>query len=300
MAEIDTFDPAALDRFIEELMAAGFDADPGTDGRYWTGPIHPCLEKFTTTDQMTIEIRDGWPFRSPQVRADALQISHTGHDIVCLWRPDDHSLEWMTLDSIMDRIEEFCVRGERGFEEQDEMLDAWLAFEDSDLAMATFDLPSLKPEGFTGGQFGDCHAVQKSDYLIQIRRGKGAGDSLKGRWYYRADIAVPPPTLTAIKANLTSSQLKNLERGLERLIGGDSRGIDFAVVITKRESQRLEAVTIRFSVEGNELKSTAMEPAPNDEQTLILRAGPHAEALRSKHVVQFGLGAIGGHAALLL
>ena len=43
-----------------------------------------------------------------------------------------------------------------------------------------------------------------------------------------------------------------------------------------------------------------MQPGANDEQTLVLRAGPDAPALRSRKVVVFGAGALGGHTALTL
>lgn len=300
MGTIDSFDPAALDRFIDELIEAGFEAVPGSEGKGWVGPVADCLRQFTEAEEMTIHIRDGWPFNSPRVTVAELEIPHTGHDIVCLWRPDDISLEWMTLSGVMGRIEQFCERAARGFDEQDEMLDAWLAFENSDLTMATFDLTELKPNGFTDGQFEECRGELQHDYLLAVTPGKPSGDDLRGRWYYRADIAVPPPNLPALKDHLTRAQLKNLERGLERLLAGQSGGIDFALLVSKRESGQIEAVAIRFTVVEGALSSSAMQPAPVDEETLILRAGPDAKVLSNKAVVLFGVGALGGHVALLL
>lgn len=43
-----------------------------------------------------------------------------------------------------------------------------------------------------------------------------------------------------------------------------------------------------------------MQPGPNDEHSLVLRAGPDATVLHSSRAVLFGAGALGGHTATLL
>ena len=48
------------------------------------------------------------------------------------------------------------------------------------------------------------------------------------------------------------------------------------------------------------MDAIAVQAGPNDEDSLILRAGPDAPALRTRKVALFGAGALGGHTATLL
>ena len=51
---------------------------------------------------------------------------------------------------------------------------------------------------------------------------------------------------------------------------------------------------------GEELEAIALQPAPRDEESMILRAGPDASILRTRTAVMFGAGALGGHVAAML
>ena len=298
LAEIRSYDPPALDAFVGELLNDGFDVVEGSDGRKWQGPIDPAFAGLTDASTMVIHIRDGWPYKSPQILVEGLLAEHVGHDIVCLWRSDDNSLEWITLEGIRNRIADWCQRAVKGFDRHDLLLDAYLAFEGKDLALAAFDLPSLQPAGFIDGQWGNCHGVVEHDYLVSIGGGGGSKDSLRGRWYYRDDLPLPPPNIEAVRAALTSSQLKNLDRGIDRLLADQKGSIDFLLLITQHQGQH-DVVAIRLR-NDNGLSAKAMEPAPKDGATLIARAGRDADALQDKTVVVFGVGAIGGHTALML
>ena len=50
----------------------------------------------------------------------------------------------------------------------------------------------------------------------------------------------------------------------------------------------------------NSLEAIALQPGPNDERSLILRAGPDAPTLRSQRATVFGAGALGGYVAVAL
>ena len=51
---------------------------------------------------------------------------------------------------------------------------------------------------------------------------------------------------------------------------------------------------------GDDVDAIALQPGPSDEESLMLRAGPDAPALRPCRAVVFGAGALGGHAAVTL
>ena len=48
------------------------------------------------------------------------------------------------------------------------------------------------------------------------------------------------------------------------------------------------------------MEAIAVQPGPNDDHSLILRAGPDATTLRTQKATLFGVGALGGHTATLL
>ena len=69
---IETYDQASLESFTSELVAAGFEPDPGTELRSWTGPAHPALAPLADAQQMRLVIRDGWPVVFPVLFAEGL------------------------------------------------------------------------------------------------------------------------------------------------------------------------------------------------------------------------------------
>lgn len=83
----ETLDPEALQRFIDELIDAGF--VPDTSGRRFTGALRPSLAPFTDATEMTIVIRDPWPYRQPAVHVEGIDWWHAAHDSPCLWQPGD-------------------------------------------------------------------------------------------------------------------------------------------------------------------------------------------------------------------
>lgn len=299
MAEPVTFDQAALERFTTELLAAGFEPVADTDRCWWQGPISPAFTGLTTATTMRLLLRDGWPFRHPHLEADGLAVEHVNDQgVVCLWREDDNSRTWLTLDGIMSRIESWCERAKAGFRPSDHALDAYLGFTTSAAMLATFDLDVLKPGGTRAGQSGRLHGIQHHASLIELRPGAGPTGSIRGQWLHTADFEPPPRNLDELRSSLTHAQRRELDKSNGR-VAADG-GSEIALVVGRRHGQH-DTVVLRLCSDGaGGARAESLEPAPTDRATLQLRAGPDAAQLGAQRVVCFGLGAIGSHTAQVL
>src|SRR5262249_45932024 len=134
---------------------------------------------------------------------------------ICLWRPDDASTQWMTLDGFRKRIEEWCKQQADGFGREDATLDAHLYFTGISLGLATVDLTSLRidqrdPAGATNRIFGQWND-DKTVLALSVKR-PTTGEKLDGRWYFHArPLAAPPRDLAAFRDALTPGQQTNLD-----------------------------------------------------------------------------------------
>ena len=78
-----------------------------------------------------------------------------------------------------------------------------------------------------------------------------------------------------------------------------SGGVDFILFCWKRNGQT-DLLVMALRGTADEIEAVALQAAPRDEQSLILRAGPDATVLRTCRATVFGAGALGGHTATLL
>jgi len=288
-----------LERLQTQLIEAGFNPiDPHR--RSWRGPIAEPFRKLTTATAMLVVFQDGWPFRSPKIFVDGIVGEHVNSKgEVCMWTAGDSSLEWLTLDGIYERITLWCQRACDGFKEEDLVFDAHLYFESRELALAFIDIGALKLGAFADEDRGDLHAPLTTNKHIYISAGLGERKSLKGRWYFRSHVPMPPRDLSSFRDALTTNQRRNFDRKIEATRNRGENAIQLALLIWST-SKGLNAQIIKLSLAGTAVSATALEVAPVDEQSLRLRSGPDSKMLSSKRVVLFGLGAIGSHVAVLL
>jgi molybdopterin/thiamine biosynthesis adenylyltransferase len=299
--DVDTLDPAGWDALRAELVRAGFEPVPATDITEWEGPIAPAFAPFTNAQVMRLRLKPGWPFIPPSLFVQGFASEHVdAKGEVCLWRGDDPSREWLTLGGIQRRIEAWCRKAQDGFDPIDHALDAHRYFYNILTELAVFDPDGLRPaSGFVDAQMDIFSAKHVVDRVLELRAGHVAGFPLRGQWYYRSHVAVPPRTLEEFTALLGRGQQRNFQRGLERLRRGIDGAIHLAILIWPRYGE-LDFLVLRFAVAGAGLSAAAVQAAPTDLRTLLRRSGPDAPALQRCTVAVIGCGAIGSHVALLL
>ena len=294
----------SLVRFSAELVAAGFECVAETDPPRWTGEIHPAFKTLTDAETMDIVIAPGWPFQPPALFVQGLNTNHsTPGGFVCMWREGDFSRRWTTVEGLFSRIEEWCGNAEHGWEDDQLAQDAFLNFSPSDGSVATFNLPQL---GISTGGWGDCHAVvNPSPLRVDISPGRRSwANQLRGLWFHVGELSTPPPRrFSEVPPHLSRPQARNLKKVLgerrrpEPLL--PSGGVDFILFCWERYA-RTDLLVMICKGTGDEMDAIAVQAGPNDEESLILRAGPDAPTLRARKVALFGAGALGGHTATLL
>lgn len=302
MTEIETFDQASLEAFTSGLVAAGFEPEPGSERTIWKGPIHPAFDGLTDATRMRIALRDGWPFVFPVLFVAGLHTNHlTEHGYVCLWHDGDGSVQWQTVDGFFARIEEWCEQAKTGWDVRGLARDAYLNFTKKHPAVATFDLHALHADN--AGSWGSFHGTVRHPFHVQLSPGVGGTTDLEGLWFHVGSIEVPPRNLTELRAALNTAQRRGLDRALKRRRAVDvlqrSSGVDLVMFRWDRDKTR-HLLVLALSRTGDDVEAQALTEGPNDEQSLLLRAGPDTAALRTKSVSIFGLGALGGHAAVCL
>lgn len=301
MHDVDTLDPAAWDALRAELVRTGFEPVPGTDVTEWEGPIAPAFARFTNAQVMRLRLKPGWPFIPPSLFVQGFAREHVdAKGEVCLWRGDDPSREWLTLDGIQSRIEAWCQKARDGFDPIDHALDAHRYFHSILSELAVFDPDGFRPaSGFVDAQMDIFSGNPVASRVVELRPGHVAGFPLRGRWYYRSHVAVPPRTLEEFMALLGQAQQRNFERGLDRLRRHVDGAIHLAALIWPRYGE-LDFLILRFTLVNGAVASAALQAAPTDRRTVLRRAGLDAPALQRCTVAVFGCGAIGSHVALLL
>lgn len=302
--EVDTLDQASLDRFRIDLIKAGYEpVQPGS--RRWRGPTAEPLKRLTSSPQMEIRILDGWPFRAPKLlipTKDIVSEHVAANGEICLWREDDASGQWMTVDGVLERVDEWCEQQLAGFRPEDAMLDAHLYFAGTNRGLATLDIASLQidardPAGATDSIYGTWDTRKKVLTLSAKRPADRA--IIAGRWYYHArPITAPPRDLEAFRAALTAGQRNNFDRRVKSVTTSGDPQITALLWSTPHGTNGLVLYLTRGSDGG--VRAESLELAPSDNHTLMLRCGPDVELLQNKHITLFGAGSIGSHVALLL
>ena len=294
----------SLEQFTSELASAGFRQVTDSDPPRWTGEIHPAFAPLIDAKTMDIVIRPGWPFRPPDLIVQGLNTNHSMRSgLVCMWREGDPSLEWTTRDGLNAKIEKWCESAMNGWEGDLLDQDAWLNFWPKDALVATFDLGVLAIHERGWGEF---HGVVNPDpFRLEIEPGHpSAGSQLKGLWFHAGELTAPPPRqLSEVPTCLSRGQRRGLQRALMERRKPDplvvSGGVDLILFCWDRRGRTDLLVMVCKGVKGK-VEAIAVQPGPKDDNSLILRAGPDAETLRTRKAALFGAGALGGHTATLL
>ena len=302
LGPISTLDQSSLEQFQTELIKARFRSVDDEFQRVWVGPVPDGFGTITDATQMRLEFQDGWPFRPPKVFVPGIELEHVNPEgEVCLWRPDDPSLQWTTFEGLNNRIREWCSAAEGGFRPEDAALDAHLYFErgQATRTLVTFDLGTLSPSGFSDRRDGALHGLRKHSGLIEVTGGPGPSESVPGRWYYRATIPVPPHDIETFKNKLGRSQLRDFDELCESVESRPVGSERLALLIWNADLKE-NALPLLLRREEEGVVAQPLIAAPTDIRTLSLRSGPDFPTLRTKRVALFGAGAIGSHVALLL
>lgn len=302
MSGVEAFDVPSLEAFTSGLVAAGFEPVPGSERQRWRGRIRPAFEGLTAATHMLVMIRDGWPYRSPVVFAEGLHTNHlTAGGYVCLWPDGDSSGEWITVEGLFSRIDEWCEQAKTGWDRRGLARDAYLNFTRKLAAVATYDLDNLQLGG--AGSWGAIHASAPRPWRVDLVAGTALASTLAGLWFHVGHLDVPPRNLAELRRELNRTQRRGLDRSLAARadVGAleGSGGVDLILFRWDADEVRYLLV-LALTGAGNQTDAMVLRDGPKDERSLLLRAGPEAPELRGLRVVIFGVGAIGGHAAVCL
>jgi hypothetical protein len=295
------YDQAAHERFCTDLAAAGFSPIPGTERRNWTGPAPASLQALSGVPRMHVEFFDGWPYRYAHVRVPGFAAEHAARGLICLWAEDDPAqIDGMTLDGLLNRLDEWCGATTAGFGPADQALDPHIAFTGSADRTVEIDLPEALGSA-ANGHIGTLHGEVKGG---TFRLGPPADDRpLSGPVYYRSNLDRPPRDLDEFRAALTRRQRENLDAGLtarnDTAQNEPSGGHDHAVLVWPRHDTR-DALVLSFSGTGKTLQAHPNAASPTDMASRLRRAGPDAPLLAGKRVLLAGAGALGGQVAVVL
>ena len=293
------FSLESLETFERYLAEAGFTPVDAANQSRWRGPIHEAFSDLTSAATMDIVIGAGWPFRPPALLVEGLDTNHsTLGGFVCLWQDGDPSRQWETGEAYFARIEEWCARAEQGWEGDDLGHDAFLNFQRKLPNVATFDRSQI---GIHRGGWGELHgAVNRDTSRIDLNPGRASSlDDLRGLWFHAGRLSTPPPRqLSEVFRCLSRAQAKGLRRELDRRRGPrpfvPSGGVDLILFCWERNGT-IDLLVMACEGMNNEVEAIALQPGPNDEDSLILRAGPDAPVLRTRRATLFGAGALGGY-----
>ncbi len=287
-----TLDPERLEQFIGELDDAGF-VDTG-DRTTFVGPLPPSLAEFTDATEMTLVIREPWPYRQPTVHVTGIDWWHSAHDAPCLWQGDDNTKRWVTLAGVLDRIDEWAAKAKTRFADIDgAALDPHLYFEAHPIGWVGLDIDGLIGNLQQDGQHGKLHVHTPTSGFPEIRSGSKPGAAFEGRWFYRDKITSPPKNGDAFEAALTDKQRNNLTG----LLAGLGQAV---IVLAWPTPHGIASLPLIITQQpGGRIYQTA-QPTPISMTDRRRRAGPDADTVADKRAALFGLGAIGSNVASLL
>ncbi len=300
------FHTESLEEFASQLAELGFQSVVISGSSRWRGPVHPAFGALTAETTMDIVVRPGWPFQPPVLLVDGLDTNHSTLDgFVCMWRDGDPSLEWTTVAGFFSRIEKWCENAARGWQDDPLGYDAFLNFDVRKKLpnIATFDLPQL---GVRAGQWGECHgAVDGVPMRVDIVPGRQqTANQLRCLWFHVGELGTPPPRrFSEVFRYLSRNQRRGLERALEDRRRPEpfivSGGVDL-VLFCWEHMGRIDLLPMACEGTNGNVEAIALQPAPTDESSLILRAGADAPALQSARATLFGAGALGGYVGTTL
>ena len=220
-----------------------------------------------------------------------------------MWQDGDFSLQWTSVEGLFSRIEEWCEDARGGWQDDNLEHDAYLNFQPKAGLVATIDLIGIGVHEGSWGEFAGL--VNRNPFRVDVLPGrKRSADQLRGLWFHAGVLTTPPPrNLSEVSSCLQRSPRKGLQRALaerkrpEALVA--SGGVDLIVFCWKRQD-RTNLLVMACRAMNEEVEAIALQPGPTDEESLLMRAGPDAPALRDRSAVIFGAGALGGYAATIL
>jgi molybdopterin/thiamine biosynthesis adenylyltransferase len=219
-----------------------------------------------------------------------------------MWRDGDDSLRWTTLEGLHGRIEEWCREAKQGWKADDLGLDALLNYRDRLDSLATFDLIDI---GVSRGSMGDFRGTVASvGAPVVLGPGLAQPGQLRGVWFQVGELQGPPPRqFSEVFTHLNRIQRRHLQAQIAKRRQPDplgaSGGVDLVMICWARDG-RPDLLVLVLEGLGEDAQAKALQLGPNDEATLMLRAGPDAPRLKGFRAVVFGAGALGGNVAVAL
>jgi proteasome lid subunit RPN8/RPN11 len=304
-------EPARLREFIAEIEGEGFKR---IGPREWEGPIRPSLveARHTDADKMTLIFRPSWPYLPPLLNVRGITSWHADQENLCIWRGDDSSQRWTTLQGLYDRIDEWVVHSQEGFADVENARNPEIYWHEPAAMFGLVDLDELVGAERGDGQHGEFHFIEAvsasgrpSPMAIDISPGPFTAmtrlpngvpnhDAIRGRWFYRPKVPHPPRTLDELQGFLTEKQRKRLSKDLR-----DCPHVVF-MLLWRNQAGVVGTTLVATPPQSGKRTYHLVALRPKGTKALLLRAGPDAQALQEKKVAVIGNGAIGSFAADLL
>lgn len=304
-------EPERLRGFIAEIEAEGFTR---TGPREWEGPIRASLVEagHTDADSMSLIFRPSWPYLPPLLHVRGITSWHADRENLCIWRGDDNSQRWTTLQGLYDRIDEWVGHSQEGFADVENARNPEIYWHESATMFGLVDLDELLGAERGDGQHGEFHFTEArsasgrpSPIAIDISPGPFTAmtrlpngvpnhKAIRGRWFYRRAVAHPPRTLEELKGFLTEKQRKRLAKDLR-----DCPHVVF-MLLWRNQAGVVGTTVLATPPQTGKRTYQLVALRPKGTKALLLRAGPDAQEIQEKKIAIIGNGAIGSFVADLL
>ena len=306
-------EPELLQRFIEEIEAAGFErVEPSS----WEGPTPRSLidAGHTDSERMTLIIQPAWPYFPPLLRVPGIVAWHADRERLCIWHGEDFSQRWRTLQGIYDRIDEWIEEAKDGFAAVENARNPEIYWqEDIERVAGLVDIDALIGDEPADGdqeefQFGDARSANGQASPINVFDIEGGAFRItsplpmgldshrlaRGRWFYRASVPHPPRSIDELRSFLTDKQRDRLDRDLR------SRPVVMYGLVWPNNAGLVATMILSIAHQAGGRTDHLVVLRPKGCKALLLRAGPDAAVLQRRSAAILGVGAIGSHIADLL
>jgi proteasome lid subunit RPN8/RPN11 len=305
-------EPDRLREFIAEIEGEGFKR---IGPREWEGPVRPSLADagHTDADSMTLIFQPSWPYLPPLLHVPGITSWHADQERLCIWRSDDNSQRWKTLQGLYDRIDEWVEHSQEGFADVENARNPEIYWHESATMFGLVDLDELLRGDRGDGQHGEFHftnAVSPSGRqgpfvtldivpgpftaMTPLPNGFQDHGTVRGRWFYRRSIAHPPRSLEELKSFLTEKQRKRLDKDLR------DRPLLMFMLLWHNQAGLVGTSLVATPPQAGERTYHLVALRPKGTKALLLRAGPDAQLIQEKRIAIIGNGAIGSFVADLL
>lgn len=304
-------EPERLREFIAEIEREGFKR---IGPREWEGPVRPSLVDAGHTDaaSMTLIVRPSWPYLPPLLNVPGITAWHADQENLCIWRGDDNSQRWTTLQGLYDRIDEWVGHSKEGFADVENARNPEIYWHEPATLFGLVDLDELLGAERGDGQHGEFHFTEArstsgrpSPFAIDISPGPFTAmtrlpngvpnhNAIRGRWFYRRAVAHPPRTVEELEGFLTEKQRKRLGKDLR-----DCPHVVF-MLLWRNQAGVVGTTVLATPPESGKRTYHLVALRPKGTKALLLRAGPDAQEIQGKKIAIIGNGAIGSFVADVL